>query len=156
MSNLLKILALGVGALGFAAWSSYVSGTARAQNDPGPVPAEPIPLVNSSRDILGGTIRYADGAVAKLESMIVTIKSGERTPWHSHPVPTFGYLLEGQITVHYETGEVRTIREGEALIEAQFTPHRGVNTSGKPARILVVYAGVPGLENTASETPGSN
>jgi quercetin dioxygenase-like cupin family protein len=111
----------------------------------------PVTLINSSTDVLGQPIHYPDGGAAKLESQIVTLRAGERTPWHSHSVPTFGYMIQGEITVHYATGEAHSFTKGDSLIEAQNMAHMGVVTSALPAKILVVYAGTDGLANTKIE-----
>lgn len=135
--------------VGIALVSASAVLTANAQNVPGPAPKAPVKLIDSDKDILGHKLRYANGAGARIESQIVTLQPGEKTPWHSHPVPTFGYILKGKVTIHYSTGEVRSVSEGEALLEAQFTPHMGVNNGAHPVEILVVYSGAAGLANSA-------
>jgi len=33
----------------------------------------------------------------------ITLLPGQQTGWHTHPVPLFGYILEGELTVDYGT-----------------------------------------------------
>ena len=114
---------------------------------------KPVTLVDSAADILGHPIYYPGGAPAKLVGQIITLEPGAHTPWHSHGVPTFGYLLQGEISVHYATGDVRMFKAGDSLIEAQHTPHMGVVSGSAAAKILVVYAGAEGQANTTLESP---
>jgi quercetin dioxygenase-like cupin family protein len=63
----------------------------------------------------------------------------------------YAYILEGTLTVTYETesGKVEKVyRAGEAIIEAVGTHHNGVNNSASPVRVLVVNMGAEGVANS--------
>lgn len=60
---------------------------------------------------------------------------------HYHSVINVGYMLEGELTVHGENGEVKTIKAGEPLVEMVGTIHYGENTGDCTAVIIVFYAG---------------
>ena len=81
-------------------------------------------------------------------SAIVTMLPGEETGIHFHPVPTYGYILDGELTVSYPGGVEKTYRKGEAVMEAVGTLHNGKNLGTEPARILVVFMGAVGEANT--------
>lgn len=60
----------------------------------------------------------------------------------------YAYILEGQLTVNYDGGVVKTFRAGEAVMETQGTAHDGKNTGNTPVRVLVVNMGAEGVANT--------
>jgi quercetin dioxygenase-like cupin family protein len=79
------------------------------------------------------------------------MKPGETTGAHRHGVPTYGYILEGQVTVDYGSDGKRTYRKGEAFMEAKTVTHDGTNDGDVPVRILVVFMGADGAENVIRE-----
>ena len=72
---------------------------------------------------------------------------------HHHPVPLFGYILQGELIVDYGGFGERTYARGESLVEAFETPHQGRNGGKGTVKILVVYAGADGVPNTVLENP---
>ena len=109
------------------------------------------PLLDASKTVLGQPLVYPTDGTAKVQSVIVTMQPGEQTGPHKHPHPTYGYMLEGELTVEYANGETRTYRKGDALLEAIDIYHNGKNTGAGPARILVVFMGVDGQLNSLME-----
>ncbi|MCR9136802.1 MAG: cupin domain-containing protein [Alphaproteobacteria bacterium] len=106
------------------------------------------PLLKGGKTILGQPLTYPTDGPAQIQSVIVTMPPGAQTGLHTHPYPTFGYILEGELTVSYPAGVTKTYRQGEAVMEAVDTPHNGKNTGTEPVRILVVFMGVEGKANT--------
>ena len=119
-----------------------------AQADPA-APAKPsvAPVLSSSETILGQPFAYP-AASPHVTAVIVTLPPGARTGWHRHPVPLFGYMLEGELTVTYEGAGERIYRPGDALMEAIGTPHDGRNTGAVDVRILAVFIGAEGIPNS--------
>jgi zinc D-Ala-D-Ala dipeptidase len=111
------------------------------------------PLLKSGEDTLGNPLTYPDADAAELDASIATLKPGDSTGWHSHPVPAFGYLLSGELTVEYATGETRLFGTGEGFVEAQRTPHNGHNNGNEAIRMLVLFAGAPGVPTSAPADP---
>lgn len=111
------------------------------------------PLFRSSVDTLGNSVTYPDGSSAELTGNLVTMMPGDSTGWHLHPVPTFGFVLSGQLTVEYATGETHRFESGEGLIEGQNVAHNGHNYGDQPLRILAFHAGAPGLSPTQPVDP---
>ncbi len=107
-------------------------------------------LLSSGETIIGQTIDYPEGA-AKMTSAIVTMQPGQQTGWHTHEVPLFAYVMEGEITVDYGPDGTITYPAGDSLIEAYKTRHNGTNTGSGIVRILAVFAGADGIPNTVSE-----
>lgn len=113
--------------------------------------ARVVPLFDGSKNIVDETLVYPQSGPAKVTSLIVTMEPGEETGPHRHGVPTYGYILEGQVTVDYGTHGKRTYRKGEAFMEAEGVTHDGVNDGNVPVRILVVFMGAEGASNVIHE-----
>lgn len=99
---------------------------------------------SSNRTITGETIRYPQGQPVNIQSLIVTLRPGETTGWHKHGVPTYGYILSGDLTVDYGEKGKRLYRPGEAFMEAMDWWHNGSNGGSQPVRVLVVFMGAKG------------
>lgn len=68
--------------------------------------------------------------------------------WHSHPVPSAGYLLSGQLVVQArDSNHTTTLNAGDALAEMVDISHRGV-TGNEPAELIVFHAGTPTMPLT--------
>lgn len=102
-------------------------------------------LLTTSKTVAGEAITYPVNAPAKITAAIITLPSGASTGWHTHGVPLFGYILEGELTVDYGVQGVRTYRAGDGFMEAEEAPHDGRNAGTGDARILAVYMGAEGL-----------
>ena len=108
--------------------------------------AEPriSPLLASGQTVTGEAINYPAGAAAKITALVLTLQPGEETGWHTHGVPAFGYMLEGELSVEYTDKTVRTYKAGDALLEAMSVGHNGRNSGSGRLRILAVFMGAEG------------
>lgn len=97
----------------------------------------------------GGSFHYPDGK-PEITSFILSLAEGEQTPWHCHPVPTLGHVLEGSIEVETQSGQKTVLRQGESVAEVMGTLHRGKGLEGG-VKIVVFYAGATELPNTVLE-----
>lgn len=114
--------------------------------------ADPYPaqeLLSTGKTVVGEDIRYPTTGPAKVTALVVTIAPGAETALHHHPAPMFAYILDGEVTVDYGAQGKRVFRQGEALVEAQQMPHKGINTGAVPVRILAVSMGADGTANVA-------
>lgn len=114
------------------------------------ITASPL-LKAAETTILNQLVSYPEAAPAQVSSSILTIPPGVATGWHFHDAPMYAYILEGTLTVTYETesGNVEKVyRAGEAIIEAVGTHHNGVNDTDSPVRVLVVNMGAAGVANS--------
>ena len=116
---------------------------------------EAAALLSTDKTVLGQTIAYPAGALAKVTAAIVTMLPGEETGWHKHDVPMFGLILDGEITVDYGPAGSRVYRKGDALVEAIDVAHNGRNTGSGNARILAVFMGADGVPNTVMLKEGA-
>ena len=105
------------------------------------------PLVQGGADVLGEAHAYPAGAL-NITSAIVTVPPGGQTGWHTHEVPLFAYILEGELTVDYGEKGTRTYSAGTGFFEAINWPHNGTNTGSVPARLIAVYMGGGDKANT--------
>jgi quercetin dioxygenase-like cupin family protein len=105
-------------------------------------------LLSTDKTILGQKIVYPRGAQAQVTAAIVTLEPGQTTVWHTHPVPVFGMMLEGRLTVDYGAHGKRVYKKGDALAEAMKQAHQGRNEGVGRVRILVVFLGAKGVANS--------
>src|SRR3990170_2255464 len=82
------------------------------------------PLLKTSNGWDGKQIVYPEGQ-AEVTALLVEIAPGESTGWHQHPVPSFGFLLEGTLEITLTDGRVKRMQPGEALSEVTDTVHIG-------------------------------
>ncbi|MTH98977.1 cupin domain-containing protein [Roseibium sp. RKSG952] len=115
----------------------------------------------SVRDVFSGDKTVAGEPLVfprrneSIKSVVVTLGPGEATAWHQHGVPTFGYILEGELTVTYEGVGKRVYRKGDGFLEAMHATHRGVNTGEGLVQVLAVFMLGDGKQPTIPEqAPG--
>jgi quercetin dioxygenase-like cupin family protein len=106
------------------------------------------PLLSGNQTIIDQTIAYPEGT-PKVTAAIVVIPPGKDTGWHTHAVPLFVYILEGEVTVDYGSKGIKVYKAGEALLEAENWPHNGMNQTDELVRIFAVYMGAEGLANAS-------
>ena len=100
----------------------------------------------------GQPLAYPEGQ-AEITGMMIEIAPGAETGWHSHPVPSFGILLEGELEVTLVNGQKKLIKTGDAIAEVVNTVHNGRNVGEGPVKILVFYAGAKDLPVTVKDQP---
>jgi len=110
-------------------------------------------VLDTSTTVTNEPIRYPTGAPAKITAVEITLEPGQQTGWHIHPVPLFGYILEGELTVDYGPHGKRIYRKGEGLAEAMNEAHNGRNTGAGPLKILAVFVGADGVPSTERASP---
>ncbi|MEM7170867.1 MAG: cupin domain-containing protein [Pseudomonadota bacterium] len=106
-----------------------------------------VPLLETTTTNQGQPLVYPTDGPAKITSLIVTLKPGEETGLHQHPILTYGHVLSGEIQVNYQGQGTKTYRAGDTFMEAFGTLHNGRNSGDEPARILVVFMGTDDLPN---------
>jgi quercetin dioxygenase-like cupin family protein len=109
-------------------------------------------ILSTGKTATDGVIRYPSGP-AHITAIEITLLPGQETGWHQHPVPIFGYILEGELTVDYGPHGPRTYRKGDGFIEAIGEVHEGRNASQQPVKILAVVIGQDGLPGSIPASP---
>jgi quercetin dioxygenase-like cupin family protein len=92
--------------------------------------------------------KYLNTEKPEITVMKVEIKPGAETGWHSHPVPLYAYVLEGDLTVEAKGGKTYQFTTGDAIVEFVNVPHNGKNLGTKPVVLIVFYTGGIGIPNT--------
>jgi Cupin domain len=64
-----------------------------------------------------------------------------------HPVPTYGYVVEGTLTVEMDDGSPREYAAGSGFLESVNTWHNGKNLGQAPVKVLVVFVSEEGKKN---------
>ncbi|MEM9256713.1 MAG: cupin domain-containing protein [Pseudomonadota bacterium] len=103
-------------------------------------------LLSATRSWDGGEFEYPQGQ-PEVSSAILRIDEGQKLPFHCHPVPTMGYVLNGTVEVETRDGRKARFSAGDAVVEVMSTVHRGKAIDG-PVEVVVFYAGAVGVPNT--------
>lgn len=98
----------------------------------------------------GKPLVYPTGK-AEVTGLIMELAPGAETGWHSHAVPSFDLLLDGELEIQLKDGATKRMLPGEALAEVVNTAHNGRNVGSVPVRILVFYAGAVGQQCSVKE-----
>ncbi|MFC3284169.1 cupin domain-containing protein [Litchfieldella rifensis] len=85
--------------------------------------------------VLAQEVELSDGA-QEVRVVRVTMDPHTAAAWHTHPSPVYVYVVDGELTLEVE-GETRTIKAGEAVAEPLDARMRALNTTDKPARVVV-------------------
>jgi quercetin dioxygenase-like cupin family protein len=110
-------------------------------------------VVSTGTTVTNEPIRYPSGASAQITALEITLQPGQQTGWHTHPVPLFGYILEGELTVDYGAKGERTYRKGDGFVEAMNEAHDGRNMGRDPVKILAVFIGAEGVAGSVPASP---
>ena len=145
--------------LGFALALSFAAVPAIAEDVAAPPMAEApatyqnllTPLFKGNETIIGQKIAYPSGD-PNITAAIVVIAPGKDTGWHSHEVPLFVTVLEGDISVDYGSKGVKVYKIGDTFLEAEEWPHNATNKTDKIVRLLAVYLGAEGKANAKPAT----
>ena len=96
----------------------------------------------------GYPVRYLNTERPEITVMKVEIKPGGETGWHSHPVPVYAYVLQGDLTVEVKEGGTHHFGAGDAIVEVVNVPHNGKNLGTTPVELIAFYTGEAGESNT--------
>ncbi|MBT2619431.1 MULTISPECIES: cupin domain-containing protein [Chryseobacterium] len=81
----------------------------------------------------------------EVKMVIVNFAPGEVSAPHRHPIPTFGYVLEGELESTFD-GKVYHYKTGDAFYEKPEGLHSGTRnmSKNKPAKLLAFFVGDKG------------
>jgi quercetin dioxygenase-like cupin family protein len=142
-----KRIASTVGVLGLTLIAT-AAGIACAQDSPLPAGFKTEQLLKTGQTRDRQPIAYPKTDKPELVSVIGIIEPGGRTPLHEHPVPTYVYVLEGEVELQSHGGQPHHYKAGEAYIEALNHQHQLFNKGNVPAKVLVVFVGEEGKPTT--------
>ena len=102
-------------------------------------------------DVIGEAINFPDSNAA-ITSAIRVLNPGETTGMHMHEGIPVVYMIEGEISIKSENGEIqKVIKKGEAFIGSTNSWHETINTGKKDAVAQVVFIGSSDLKNTVNK-----
>lgn len=122
-----------------------------AQAQLAPAPVKAMPLLKTDRSWDGTALAYPAGP-AEVTALLIEVAPGAETGWHLHPVPSFAYVLEGELEIRLRTGQSQRLAAGQALAEVVDTAHNGRNPGTVPTRLVVFYIGTPTRPLTVNES----
>jgi quercetin dioxygenase-like cupin family protein len=107
-----------------------------AQAQSAPTPPSPV-----FREVVQGMPK---GERQEVRVFAVTVKPGDKTPFHSHRFPVTVYVLEGVFTLEMEGRAPVTLKAGEAMVEPPQVKMTGYNRSStEPMRVVIFYVSDP-------------
>jgi quercetin dioxygenase-like cupin family protein len=134
-----------------AALTLTTSFSTLAQDDPAAAGVSREEVLASATNMVGKPIAYPSGA-ARVTAEMVSFEPGGHTALHTHPVPSFVYVLEGELEVRIEGQEPMRFRPGQAFMEPQDTSMQAFNVAEGSTRLVVVYSGSEGGQNMVPVT----
>lgn len=134
-----------------AALTFTASFSAFAQDDKAAAGVSREEVLATGATMVDQPIAYPTGA-AKLTAEMVSFEPGGHTALHTHPVPSFVYILEGELEVRVEGQEPVRFTPGQAFVEPQDTEMQAFNVADEPTRVLVVYSGSENGQNMVPVT----
>jgi quercetin dioxygenase-like cupin family protein len=131
-----------------AAFGLTASFSATAQDNTAAAGVSREEVLATATNMVEEPITYPTGA-AKVTAELVTFEPGGHTALHTHPVPSFVYVLEGELEVRIEGQEPMRYTSGQAFVEPQNTSMhmQAFNVAEGPTRLLVVYSGAEDGQN---------
>lgn len=81
----------------------------------------------------------------ELVAMKYVIPAGQKLGWHHHVSMNHGVLVQGELTIIGQNGEIKVVREGEVVVEMVDAIHRGENRGTKPVVLYMFYLSQNGL-----------
>ncbi len=106
-------------------------------------------VLATTTNMVGEPIIFPSGP-ARMTAEAVSFEPGGHTALHQHPVPSFVYVLEGELEVRIEGQEPMRFTAGQAFVEPQDTTMQAFNVADGPTRLLVVYLGAEDHQNTVA------
>ncbi len=106
-------------------------------------------VLASGTNMVAAPIVYPTGA-AKVTAELVSFEPKGQTALHLHPVPSFVYVLEGELEVRVKGKEPMRYKSGQAFVEAQDIDMQAFNVADGPTKLLVVYSGAEGGPNSVA------
>lgn len=96
-------------------------------------------LLRTSQTWDGAQIPNFPQENAEIVSMRYEFPQGEKLGWHHHDVINFGYVQQGELTIIDINGNVKVVREGEAIVEMVGTIHHGENNGTETVILIMFY-----------------
>ncbi|MDX5422251.1 MAG: cupin domain-containing protein [Hymenobacteraceae bacterium] len=79
--------------------------------------------------------------ISSVKVIEVEFEAGQKGPYHRHPCPVVGYIVEGTCLMQVEGEPARILKAGEAFYEPAHTPivHFDNYSDSKPMKFIAYY-----------------
>lgn len=120
-------------------FTSFMTAQAQSENKPVPVTQTP-PTV-----IFKQLINTDELKNQEVTLVVVTLAPREVSAAHRHPIPTIGYVLDGEVEMNF-SGKTHHFKQGDTFYEVPNALHAGTKnvSTTKEARLLVYFIGKKG------------
>jgi quercetin dioxygenase-like cupin family protein len=108
-------------------------------------------LLKTDTTSIGQAVEYPDIDSGEVTAIEVIIPPGGQTGWHRHPVPGYGYILAGTLTLETEGGKTFVFRPGDAFAEVVKARHNGRNLGKEPVKLVAFFTGAKGRAFTIKD-----
>ena len=81
----------------------------------------------------------------ELVAMKYVIPVGQKLNWHHHVAMNHGVLVQGELTIIGLDGQIKTLHEGDVVVEMVDSVHYGENRGTKPIILYMFYVSQEGL-----------
>ena len=75
----------------------------------------------------------------ELVAMKYVIPVGQKLGWHHHVAMNHGVLVQGELTIIGLDGQIKTLHEGDVVVEMVDSVHYGENRGTKPVILYMFY-----------------
>jgi quercetin dioxygenase-like cupin family protein len=106
-------------------------------------PVRAVEVLRTTHTWAHSAIEFPRGQ-SEVVGLEIEIAPGGETGWHSHPVPSFAYVVAGTIELKLASGAVKRFRSGEAFAEVIDVAHNGRNVGPDRVKLIVFYASTRG------------
>jgi quercetin dioxygenase-like cupin family protein len=111
-------------------------------------------LQKTTTNLIGGPITYPTDT-AEVTTELVTLEPGGQTGYHTHQVPSWVYVLDGEVELRVDGAEPLRMAAGQVFIEPQDIPMQAFNVADGPTRMLVVSIGAEGQPTGQAAMPAT-
>jgi quercetin dioxygenase-like cupin family protein len=130
----------------FAIWAVLVSADGYTGN------IQVRVLLKTDTTSLGQAMEYPDIDNPEVTAIEVIIPPGGGTGWHRHPVPGYGIILSGTLTLETEGGNTFVFVPGQAFAEVVKVRHNGRNLGKIPVKLVAFFTGEKGRPFTIKDS----
>jgi quercetin dioxygenase-like cupin family protein len=107
-------------------------------------------LIQSTSSWDGTPYKAYPAGQPQITVLKITVPPHTTMNWHSHPMPSAGYILSGELTIEKKDGTEKHFVAGQAVSETVDSIHRGI-TGAEPLVVIVFYSGTPGMPVSNSD-----
>ena len=115
-----------------------------ADNNPS-TGVESIELLRTTKSWNGEELPDYPQGKPELVAMKYVIPVGQKLGWHHHVAMNHGVLVQGELTIIGLDGQIKTLHEGDVVVEMVDSVHYGENRGTKPVVLYMFYVSQKGL-----------